>query len=67
MINLETKTLTRTQTKFLFLPKWIGSQVKWLTTATWEEEKTYQPTRSSLFNPFAIGDNWTEWKPTKFI
>ena len=31
----------RTVTRFLWLPKWINDEMRWLETATWEEEVAY--------------------------
>ena len=58
---------TRKIQKFLFLPKRINNQTKWLIKAIWEEER-HEEAYFNWFNPI-FGDPikvWSKWKPTKF-
>lgn len=61
------KSETRQTTKFLKYPKSINWTVKWLVTATWEEER-HPLLNFNWFNILAgYETEWSEWKPTKWL
>jgi len=61
------KSETRQTSKFLKYPKSINGTVKWLITATWEEERHLE-LKPNWFN-FLAGyePRWSEWQPAKWL
>lgn len=61
------ETDLRIQYKFLWLPKSIAGQTKWLWWFKWEEAR-HKIYKRNLFNLLAgMEPAWSDWKPTKWL
>ena len=58
----------RTRGKFLWFPKSIEGQTRWLVDAYWKECR-YEYLSINWFNPILDGcvSGWSDWKPLNWI
>lgn len=56
----------KTVTKFLWLPKTIEGETKWLVTASWQEEFTEEICHTEMYPPSKLEVTWI-WKPIKWL